>query len=414
MKVEIGKYIHFTFTRETLLTLLLCVVWTSMLFTYARGIFNRFPVIGDNPDIALVSLVVVPTLLALPSLINKFCLADYLFYLLLVFYYAACYVFFPDNAQWLDENALTCIFCIYPYYFIGRVLDIDKMYSKLVLLSAACILFDLFYFLVYTPGQKNMENVDNYDNMFAAYQVLPHVVMMLWATLRKFRIWKAATCFLGAMLILSFGSRGPLVCLGFFGLVYFFFYMNFKGAAYVKGAIITIGAILIINLREIVVALVRMFTGMNLSTRILDKIIMGDLSNDSLRGALRDILYRALDNGEYFWGMGLFGCRRFDILYPHFLPLDFVCTYGYAVGYALLILLFGLIGWALWMTRGTLRQQFILFLSSLGIVKLMMTNTFTLEPFFYMLIGLCATEIVNWNRALPSMRPSTTDNHESI
>lgn len=413
MKVEIGKHIHFTFTRETLLTLLLCVVWSSMLFTYARGIINRFPVIGDNPDIILVAMVVIPTLLALPSLLNKFCLADYLFYLLLVFYYGVNYVFYPDNVQWLDENALTCIFCIYPYYFIGRVLDIDKMYNKLVLLSAVCIYMDLFYFLVYAPEQKNMEEVAGYDNMFAGYQVLPHVAMMLWATFRKFRIWKAVTCFLGTMFILSCGTRGPLVCLGLFGIIYFFFYMNFKGAAYVKGCIIALAALVIINLRDIVIYLAYTFTGLNLSTRILEKFIMGDLSNDTLRGALRDILYRALENGDYFWGMGLFGCRKYDIVYPHYLPLDFICTYGYAVGYLLLFLLFALFGWALWVTRGTIRQQFILFLFSISIVKLMVTNTFTLEPLFYMLIGTCATEIVNWNRALPSTRLSTQDNHES-
>ena len=62
-----------------------------------------------------------------------------------------------------------------------------------------------------------MAEVAGNDNMYRAYLSLPHVTMLLWATLRQFRIWKAVMFFLGTMFLLSCGTRGPLVCLAFFG-----------------------------------------------------------------------------------------------------------------------------------------------------------------------------------------------------
>lgn len=79
-------------------------------------------------------------------------------------------------------------------------------------------------------GRKNMAEIAGDDNMFAAYQVLPHVMMMLWATLKSFRIWKAIVFVGGVLFLLSCGTRGPFACLLFFGIIYFLFYMRFKGA----------------------------------------------------------------------------------------------------------------------------------------------------------------------------------------
>ena len=66
--------------------------------------------------------------------------------------------------------------------------------------------------------------------------------------------------------------------------------------------------------------------------------------------------------------------------------------------YILLFLLTVLVVYALWLSRGSKRQVFIIFLISLGILKLFLSNTFLTEPFFFMLIGVCITEIINHAR----------------
>ena len=387
---------HSPLIKDVMSNGLIYIVWASMLFPYMIGVVNKFPLFSDYPEVFIWVAIMVPAILALPSIINKLCLADYFFYVLLVTYYLSCYAFFPENTSDLTENAFLCICCVFPYFFIGRIINIDKSFNVLILISAICIYADLFFFLIYAPEHSRMEDVAGDDNMWAAYQVLPHVMLMLWATLGKFRLWTLITSVLGVLFLLSCGTRGPFVCIAFFCVIYFFFYMKFKGAIYIKAGIVATLLILLANLKPIIYFLVKTLTGLQLSTRILEKIVTGELGNDSYRSVLRDKLYSVMEDGDHFWGLGVFGCRHYDIIYPHFLPLDFFCTYGYFVGSILLILLFLLIGWAFWITKGQKAQEFILFLFSISIIKLMLSNSFILEPYFYMLIGVCVKETMNW------------------
>lgn len=378
------------------LRILIYVVWASMLLTFLKGFILRVPVLSDYPEIVLAMAVIIPLMLAIPALINRFCLGDYLFYFLNIFYLLANFTLFPENTTYLADEALYCIFCVFTYYFIGRLIDIDKLFNAFVLLSTICIYLDLFYFLVYAPRFSNMADVAGEDNMWGAYQILPHVAMILWATLKKFSIWKAFTLLLGLLFLLSCGTRGPFVPLAFIGVIYFLFYMKFKGALYVKIGIISAFILVISFLKDVILFLAETFTGLQLSTRILEKFISGEIGHDSYRGALRDKLYAVLENGDHFWGLGAFGCRNYDILYPHYLPLDFICTYGYLIGYILLSLLFAFVAWAFWITRGKRAQEFILYLFSIGIIKLFLSSSFILEPYFFMLIGFCSKEILFW------------------
>ena len=400
MEIAITNKIHVSLEKDTMLKLLIYVVWAFMLHTYLRGVFLRLPFFKDHVEIAFAIYFSIPVLLALPAFINRFSLVDYFFYFINVFYLLAGYVFFPENTDYINENALTCVFCVFTFYFIGRVIDIDKTYNAFLVLSTVCIIVDLLYFLVYAQNHKNMEEVAGEDNMYAAYLILPHVVFLLWATLKKFRLWKAVVTILGVLFLLSCGTRGPFVCIGFFGIIYFFFYMNFKGSVYVKLGIITLTAIIIANLHSVLLFLVKLFTGLQLSTRILEKFITGELGNDSYRSILRDRLYDVLDSGDHFWGLGPFGSRNYDIIYPHVLHLDFFCAYGYIVGTILLILLVTLIGRAFWVTKGKLSQEFLLFLFSICIIKLLLSGSFIIEPYFFMLIGVCVNEVL-YNRPTP-------------
>lgn len=378
-----------------MLNIMLCIAWAPLLLHYLRGVYIRLPFIGpEHIDKAIVISVVLSVLCSLPALINRFCLIDYLFYFLSVFYILSCYVFYPENEIFLNENALVCIFCVFTYYFVGRLIDIEKFFSVMIILSTLCIFADIYYYFIFSPQSKAANEVMDYDNMNGAYQVLPHIALLLWSLLEKFRIWKAVVFVIGNLFLLSCGTRGPFACLGFFGIIYFFFYMNFKGAIYVKAGIITVLVIFFAALNSMLYYITVFFTNLNLSTRILEQIVMGELGNDSYRSVLRERIESVLENGDHFWGLGAFGCRNYDVIYAHFLPLDLVSTFGYFAGYTLLFLLFALIGIAFWRSRGTKRQVFIVFMFSISIIKLFLSNTFIMEPYFYMLIGVCMTELI--------------------
>lgn len=378
-----------------MLGIMLCIAWAPLMLHYLRGVYVRLPFIGtDHVDKAIAGTVVLSVICALPAIINRFTLIDYLFYILNAFYLVACYAFFPENEVYLNENTLFCISCVFTYYFVGRLLNIENFMGTLVFFSTFCIFADIFYYIVLSPLNKTVNEVMGYDNMNAAYQVLPHTALLMWSALERFRIWKVLVFVVGSLFMLSCGTRGPFVCMGFFGIVYFFFYMNFRGAIFLKAGIIAIFALLIATLNTTMYFIAQFFTSFGLSTRILEQFVTGDLGKSDSRTFIWDDLTYIMENGDHFWGLGAFGCRNYGIIYPHFLPLDFAVTYGYFVGYLLLFLLFALIAAALWLSRGTKRQVFIVFLFSISIIKLMLSNTFLLEPFFYMLIGACMTELL--------------------
>ena len=378
-----------------MLKITLCIAWAPLLLLYLRGVYIRLPFIGqDNYETAIVVSVVLPIICSLPAIINRFCLIDYLFYIINVFYLLSCYVFFPENKPYLDEYVLFCCFNVFPYYFVGRLLDIENFFKTLIILSVICIFADIYYYLIFSPQNRGASEGVLFDNMYGAYLALPHVALMMWATLEKFRIWKALITVIGILFLLSCGTRGTFVCLGVFGIIYFFFYMKFKGAIYVKIGIISAFALLIATLNSTMYYIAQFFTDFNLSTRILEKFVEGDLGNDSSRSILRAKLEHVMENGDHFWGLGAFGCRNYNIVYPHFLPLDFAVTYGYFIGYILLFLLLALFLYALWLSRGSKRQIFIIYMFSISIIKLLISNTFLQEPYFYMFIGVCVTEII--------------------
>lgn len=407
VRLKIADGIHIPFSKELALRLTLCLAWVPLLLNYLRGVYIRVPLIGEqNVDKAIAISVAFCVLCSLPALINRFCLLDYAFYFLNVFYVVSCYAFFPENGIFLDELAPICIFQVFVYYFVGRLIDIEHLFPTLVFLSAVCIFADIYYYLYLVPQDKSAGEAIMYDNMNGAYMILPHVLMLLWSTLETFRIWKAFVTVIGLLFLLSCGTRGPFLCIAFFGIIYFFFYMNFRGAIYVKTGIITFAAVLIANLNSVLYSITMFFAERGLSTRILEHFASGEMENDTHRSVLREKLESVLQSGDHFWGLGAFGCRNHDVIYSHFMPLDVASTFGYFTGYLILLLLAVLIVTALRLSRGTKRQVFIVFLISLGIVKLFLSNTFLLEPYFYMLIGVCMKEVLEAWLSTASARKS--------
>ena len=397
VKLKIAEGVYIPFYKELMLDILLCIAWAPLLLHYMRGVYIRLPFIGEEHiDKAIAISVVLTVVCSLPALINRFSLFDYIFYLLNALYLLSCYVFFPENAPFLDENISICIFCVFTYYFIGRLIDIEHLWNMLVFLSAICIFADIFYYFVLSPINKVADAVMGNDNMNASYAALPHVLFLMWSTMQKFRIWKLLVVAVGILFLLSCGTRGPFLALAFFGIIYFFFYMNFKGAIYVKTGIVTLFALFLATLNSTLYYITFLFMNLNLSTRILENLVTGELGNYSTRSIIRDELEEIMEKGDHFRGLGAFGSNNYNIVYAHFLPLDLAVTFGYFLGYILLFLLAALFVMAFWLSRGTKRQIFIIYMFSISILKLLFSNTFLLEPYFYMFIGVCMTEIINY------------------
>ncbi len=378
------------FSRQVAFNVLVCLSWASMLLAFMRGIINHVPGLSDYTATVELVLVCLLVLCALPTLLNKFSVYDYIILLLFPTVYLLNIAIYPDNAEGLAKYAFQTLVSTFPFYFVGKVVNIDKFFNLFFDLSVVCVLLDVFYFLYYVQSAAHIaEMAHGGYNMFAAYQILPHVIMLAWGTMKKFRIWKALVFAIGSILLVSFGTRGPLACLAFFIAVYFIFFMKFKYSLWVKSVVALGGFILVLFMREIAVWLFELVRFINMSPRIIEKFLSGDIGNDSGRGFLKDNLYGRLDSSDPLFGFGLFGSQRYGIIYPHDLPLDLFFTFGYIFGGLLLFALFAMITYAFVRTSRKTEREFLLLLVSAAVVKLFLSSSFIIEPLFFMLTGLC-------------------------
>lgn len=386
---SILTYLKGLFThKDVFLNIFMCIVWGNMLLGYTRGIINHLPLLNQYTDQVIIAIVVIPLFLSIPLLINKFTLFDYTFFAILIVIYVTNYAIHPENTEYLNKNAYNCLCLASPMYFWGRIAD-EKYYKIFTYISIICIAMSVFYFAHYAQIAKNISDVASDDNMYAAYNILPHVTLLLWNSLNRFNILHIVFMIVGVLFLLSCGTRGPLVCLAFFGIIYFIFFINFKFAFLIKGIILSIAGIMLLFLHEIISYMAFMFTGLNLSTRILDKFISGELGNDSGRSSIKIYFYKILDNSDSITGMGYFASQRFGYIYPHDIILDFQLSYGYVLGDILLAGISCLCVLAIYYSKTKHERCMIIMMFSFTIIKLFLSSTFLTEMFFYALIGYC-------------------------
>lgn len=376
--------------RHFMLNALICIVWGSMLLYYLRGIVNHLPVLGNYTDEIEIATVAFPLLLSIPVIISRLTIADYLFYIAWLLYYALNFVIFPDNTDYLINNAFQCLCLAVPCYYIGRLIDIDKFHNAFIIIAAMCIVMDAFYFMYYVQTAKNLNDAKNIlseDNMRVAYAVLPHVMYVVWAAMRRFNVITILLSLVGAVVLLSCGSRGPVLCLGVFTIICFFFMLKFRYSTYIKAGLIAIILSAITFMQEAALFFKIIFSELGLSTRIIDRFLGGGLGHDTGRGDIKDRLYDILSESGNLLGCGLFGSQKYGIIYAHNLLCDVLFTFGYVIGTIFLFALFAIIGSSLYLTDNKTERGFIILLTCACIIKLMLSDTFLLDPLFFILIG---------------------------
>ena len=199
-------------------------------------------------------------------------------------------------------------------------------------------------------------------------------------------------------LILSYGSRGPLLGLIAFAALRFLVYVfGSKGSILrkllVSALVVGVAAILAFFLNDLVTVLNHQLNSMGITSRTLEKFLYADIASDSGRSAIWGALIpqiTALGNGPFsdqaFLGQGNY-CHNFilEVFYDFGVPLGLVLL-GVLVYF--LVKAFRSCGTSPW---------FPLFLTLFAfcIGRLALSGTFWTETYFWGLLavmGLCAAD----------------------
>lgn len=382
-------------TREVFLNLLIMLMWGHLLLSYFRGFIGMVPGIGNYQMEAQVVLVVCIIVAALPSVMNRMAVIDWLFLASCLCIYILNLGIFHKNYDFLIEKMFSTLCIVIPYFLMGRLLDIDKYLKPMLFISVLCICLDAFYFLIYMRDPAKMaERYAGEYYMHQSYRLLPHVMLLFWQCMKAFRAWKLIVSILGLFLIIAYGTRGPLACLGVFCLFYFFVYAKFKSSLWVKGSLISLAALSTCFIQQILIFLKEIFSAVDMSTRIIDRMLTGGLTHSTGREYLKIKLYHILDTEGDFWGFGIFGCKNYTYNYPHNYILDHFFAFGYTIGGIVMLVVAYTICKAYLLTNNRIEKEFILLLTCTTILKMFFSSTFIQEEFYFALIGFCTSILI--------------------
>lgn len=367
------------------------IAWGSILLGYWRGINNHLPVLGTMTDELEWCIVLAPILLSLPKLWKRIKTSDHIF----VFACLICYLLniqlFPQNADVLVNRLFSFSLLTLPYYYIGVTLDIKRFYNFFYYISVVAVFMCAFYELLYAQSASYTGDVDTSEyNMELAYSILPHVLMVSWRALKSFVILNIAPMLLGLMLLLSFGTRGPVICAIVFIAIYLLFIRPSKYQKTMRIITVTCAVYAMSFLDQFMTFMQLMTFQLGMSTRIFDKYFEGGLGDSLGRDYIRETLLRELSIDNSLFGHGVLGSYPYVNTYPHNIVLEFLFSFGWVWGIAILFCIVYIIAKMLINTHQCeINVTFGIILVIASILKLCFSSTFVDDALFFMLLGYC-------------------------
>lgn len=367
------------------------IAWGAILLGYWRGINNHLPMLGTMTDELEWCIVLAPILLSLPRLWKRIKTSDHIFVFACLIFYLLNIQLFPQNADVLVNRLFSFSLLTLPYYYIGVTLDIKRFYNFFYYISVVAVFMCAFYELLYAQSASYTGDVDTSEyNMELAYSILPHVLMVSWRALKSFVILNIAPMLLGLMLLLSFGTRGPVICAIVFIVIYLLFIRPSKYQKTMR--IITVAcAVYAMSFLDQFMTFMQLMTfQLGMSTRIFDKYFEGELEDSSGRDYIRETLLRELSIDNSLFGHGVLGSYPYVNTYPHNIVLEFLFSFGWVWGIAILFCIVYIIAKMLINTHQCeINVTFGIILVIASILKLCFSSTFVDDALFFMLLGYC-------------------------
>lgn len=341
-----------------------------MLFTVLKRLLG-----GDEYTIISIvisfPIVIAFTLLCIKKIVNfRFFSILILISTLLLLTYARG-VSFNVILSYLYRVVLCCIL----FNAIYEISDYKKLY--LVLKKSSYIMFFLSIPIIFVD-----KSVANYSMHFSYLLLIPLCIHLI-SFFQKDKWWPVILCiaFIEFLIILLFGSRGPLLCLFVFGILYFIFV---EKKVVRKIIIISVLLFLLLTFNYCVSFIINVLKNMNLTSRTL-YLLENDFFYNSGRDSIIDLVLIKISEKPLL-GWGLAGEFSFQNQYVHNFILEFFIDYGIIMGGILILLVIFMICKALLKTKDYDKFLLLVFLVY-GFVILFVSESYITHDGFYILIA---------------------------
>lgn len=233
-------------------------------------------------------------------------------------------------------------------------------------------------------------------NMEISYAILPLCIFSLYYYLKNKNLKYLIMSLTSVGLIVIVGSRGPLVCIAIYILLYLL--MNLKEHKKTIIGLILIIILIACNYTNILLNTKSFLDQRGIHSRTLNKLINNEITDDTGRSEIHDVVYQILESNPLGVGIGVeriyinsefyAGQKEMSSCYPHNLILEIIVQYGYIVGGIIITVL------CCWFFLGIKNanegnKNFLLILLTTEIVRLMISSSYLLSPLFFLCLGLC-------------------------
>ena len=378
-------------SSEGRLYILIGCVWGYSLLGLANALFLRIPGLADMGPYARDIVIVIAILFSLKAIFSHLQKSDFVFLFLFFVFYLFQFLIHPENSQGLSDNFFTVFMVAFPMYFLGCTYDISKLYNFLLVISISTILYFAFFSFVYSRMVGSVMETGGYL-MGPAYDLLPSLLFVLWHFMRKRGFIYLILFLLGLMTLLSYGVRGPIVCVGAFIVTYLLF--SERKRWWLILLTIAVSVLVYYYFEWMVMFLDGFFSLTGRSTRLTEKVFTETLDDDSGRGSIIRILKRQLNDGDKI-SYGIFGSYKYVGGYAHRIQWDFWFSFGYIFGSFIMLAL------AIVFIKGMKKcdtseeRGFWILLMCNSIVALMFSGSYIISGPFFLFLGYCISRLRN-------------------
>ncbi len=386
---------------------LMAILWTQYtVMPLVKVVIARLPYINFLAELLIPMSIILSAMACLPWFLRHIRGGDLAVYIGAVLVVLFSMVLHPITVEYLQEEWWRILIAAVPMYFIGVSFSLSDCKKDLFWCSVFSIL-GMFVFRLYLLNSgRQLEN----DDMDAAYRVLPSMMYLIYYASTKKQIIYTVIAAVLSTVILIFGTRGPILCI----LIYvalLTIYKAFKSKNLKKMLIFLLIFAVIVSVFafdrlfvEVSSVLTRVFERIGFSTRIFNFIIEGDIVASKGRESLAKQAIEAIIENPA-WGYGVTADRAMFGSYPHNIALEIWCQYGVIFG--TLVLLAVLVLTVIALIKSNKNKElflFVLLFVCMNYVKLMVSGTYTIEPYFFFMVGIFVSIMRNGNIVRRSRR----------
>lgn len=369
-------------------------IWSQVLLNHMNFLVQRIPVLNLMGDSYQVIILLSLLLASWRKVFAKISIVDIIIVCALILFYWGTSILYPITIDFVTEQGLLVSTFVIPMFLAGVAFKYSELKPTLVNFSRITIVFNTFYYLFYL--QKVLVNHDIYlagEQMVAAYETLPHTLLITYVAMDRRNILDIGLALLGFVMICSFGTRGPLVSIVLFVCLYSLFFLQFKHNKLIKSGISLLGLSLYYFIDEIALFFFELSDSLGLSNRIWAKLLDKNIDTYGItsgRNNIYPLIVNKVTSESPLFGFGL-GQDRVATggFYSHNIFLELLYSFGYFLGglLSLGIIYIFISFFKSEASRETKIMGLVMFCSSF--MQLFFSGSFITTAPFFLLLGYC-------------------------